>query len=114
VRYTTLPPLARAYLEINKALSRLGAPPSPSATPAERANSLIQLIPEAKEPAEYLVNKYQESIYSQAPSKPGDVQVAGKQIRRKSSIFRYKKLINQIKIRFSRFSLRSNINYRVQ
>jgi transglutaminase-like putative cysteine protease len=105
VRFTTLPPLTRAYQEINKALARLGTPPSPSATPAERASSLIQLLPETEEAVEYLIYEYQAGIYSQEPSLPGDVQSAGKEIRRKSTIVWIRKLINQIKMRFSRFSL---------
>ena len=105
VRFTTLPPLTRAYQEINKALSRLGAPPLPSATPAERASGLIQLLPETKESIEYLINEYQVRIYGQESNKPGDIQSASIEIRKKSTMIWFNKLISQIKIRFSRFSL---------
>ncbi len=60
----SLTPIARAYLEINLALSRIGKRPSITATPAERVHVLQQAIPPAAPAAETLLREYQLSTYS--------------------------------------------------
>jgi transglutaminase-like putative cysteine protease len=62
-----LEPVARAYLEINSALKRLGSQPAETDTPAERAQSLGELLPSAVYPALRLVAEYQIALFSPAP-----------------------------------------------
>lgn len=71
--HATLPLVARAYLEINYALSRLGAPPVPADTPAERATALGRLLPAVAEPARRLLAQYHAVTYS---TRRGDLLVA--------------------------------------
>jgi hypothetical protein len=62
--YAKLPPLARAYNEINRALARLGRRPDAVATPIERAAALTSVVPPAQEPAGHLVQEYQIETFS--------------------------------------------------
>ncbi len=72
-RRAALPPLPRAYLELNHALVRLGSPPQPSDTPIERAEALGAILPDASEPAQRLLREYHVAVYG---LRPGDLQVA--------------------------------------
>jgi transglutaminase-like putative cysteine protease len=80
-RRAALPPLTRAYLELNYALARLGAPPAPADTPAERAVALTHLLPVAEEPAHRLLAEYHAVIYSPRPGDLYTAQQAGRDIR---------------------------------
>lgn len=73
---TTLSPLARAYVEINQALSRLGEHPHPTDTPSERAEALISTLPPAQSPTQTLLSEYQLATYS--TRKAADIQAARK------------------------------------
>ena len=73
VVHATLPFLTQAYMQINYALVRLDAPPEPADTPAERAETLRRLLPEATDPAESLLSEYQTGVYGR---RPGDLPVA--------------------------------------
>jgi transglutaminase-like putative cysteine protease len=77
-----LSPLTRAYHEINRALSRLGNHPNTNYTPAQRAASLGELLPQAAPPADRLLDEYQLTIYGHdySPNLPV-AQEAGKEIR---------------------------------
>jgi transglutaminase-like putative cysteine protease len=76
-----LPPLTKAYMEINFALRRLGKSPAQADTPAERVHQLTNLIPESAYPANYLLNEYQAQMYSPHPASGEEAYQAGKQIR---------------------------------
>lgn len=84
VRYATLSPLTRAYLELNRALIRLGSPPRPIDTPSERAAVLQRLLPAASTSIQNLVVEYQSAIYSQHPGNVEVAQRAGNEIRKLS------------------------------
>ncbi len=73
VRRATLSPLERAYLELNQALARLGAPPAAAHTPIERAVALTSLLPEATDPVQQLLAEYETSTYS---PRLGDLNIA--------------------------------------
>jgi hypothetical protein len=95
-RRATLSPLARAYLEINYALSRLGEKPAANATPGERAAHLSKLAPPTEEPAETLVAQYQIGTFSQQPA---DLEIATKsaaEVRRLSYKARFQSLLARI------------------
>ncbi|MCI0521863.1 MAG: transglutaminase-like domain-containing protein [Chloroflexi bacterium] len=80
-----LTPLQRAYQEINAALQRLGKPPVPALTAAERAQTLAAILPPAQPPAALVLDKYQAASFSPRP--PEDTSAAsqaGREIRRLS------------------------------
>ncbi len=81
VYYRRLPDLTRSYLEINRALSRVGKKPEVQDTPSERAAALISAIPEASLPANSLLAEYQASAYSPHPADSSVAKEAGKKIR---------------------------------
>lgn len=60
----SLSPLTTAYNEINRALKRLGSPAAVDDTPAERASSLVRLLPVAEESIQSLLFEYHLSTYS--------------------------------------------------
>jgi transglutaminase-like putative cysteine protease len=80
-RRAVLPPLGRAYMELNQALARLGAPPDPADTPAERAVALTRLLPAAADPAQRLLAEYHATAYGPRPGNYGIAQQAGRDIR---------------------------------
>ncbi len=92
-RLASLAPLPRAYHEINRALARLGQPPNPFDTPAERSAALSELLPTAGSQVEDLLVQYQNVTYSLYP---GDVQaakVAARSVRNLSWLARLNMLL---------------------
>ncbi len=77
----TLPPVVRAYLELNRALSRLGAPPSPAETPAERGVRLASLLPRAEPWVNRLLAEYQAAVYGPGPADDRVARQAGRTLR---------------------------------
>ncbi len=77
----TLPPVVQAYLEINRALARLGSPPSPAETPAERGARLLARVPQAEPWVEFLLSRYQAAIYGRGPADDPTARRAGRAIR---------------------------------
>lgn len=59
----SLPPLSKAYLEINRALRRFGNEPAATSTPAERALVLTAIFPPAEKPASSLVFEYERATF---------------------------------------------------
>jgi transglutaminase-like putative cysteine protease len=80
-RRAALPPLSRAYLEINRALTRLGSQPSPNFTPAERAASLSKILPVAQPASQRLLTEYHAATYSLQPADLESARKAGAEIR---------------------------------
>ncbi len=76
-----LPPLARAYMELNQALARLGAAPDPADTPAERAVALTRLLPVAADPVQRLLAEYHATAYGPRAGNLGIARQAGRDIR---------------------------------
>jgi transglutaminase-like putative cysteine protease len=95
VHYATLSPLARAYLELNRALRRLGSSPKPNETPAERASVLSRLLPAADNSIQILLAEYQSATYGPIS---GDIQaarLAGIEIRNLSFLEMLKRLFSR-------------------
>jgi transglutaminase-like putative cysteine protease len=90
-----LPELSRSYLEINRALNRLGKHPRLQDTPRERAATLITAIPETATPVERLLAEYQASVYSPLTGDPEAGRQAGNQIRRLSWLAWLKRLLSR-------------------
>jgi len=88
-----LAPLERAYLELDYALARLGAPPDPADTPAERAIALTCLLPAAADPVQRLLAEYQATIYSPRPGNLHIAQQAARTVRNLSWRARARRLI---------------------
>jgi transglutaminase-like putative cysteine protease len=81
----SLSPLERAYQQINSALARLGRKPAPRYTPAERAASLIEKLPAARDPTQVVIAEYHLATYSPRDNANQTVaQRAGNEIRRLS------------------------------
>lgn len=79
-----LSPMARAYRELNRALARLGNPPAPTNTPAERGEALSSLLPMAIIPINNLLDEYQVDIYGNQSGNPQIAYDAGLEIRKYS------------------------------
>jgi transglutaminase-like putative cysteine protease len=90
----TLSPVAKAYLEINHALRRLGRPAQPKDTPAERAAALSRLLPIAQSSAQRLLAEYQAATYSQQSANPLAARQAGSEIRSLSYRAVFQRLIS--------------------
>ncbi len=93
-----LPPLHKAYQEINKALTRLGRKPSHTQTPSERAAMLSELIPGAGKPARELVHEYEADVFGRQHSNLIIALRSAGDIRRFSNSAFLKGLINQLPI----------------
>jgi len=79
-----LPSLSRSYLEINRALKRIGKPGTETDTPKERADALGVIVPAADQPAHELVAEYQLSLFSTQPPNEQTAYQAGQLIRQLS------------------------------
>lgn len=94
-RFASLSPLSRAYLELNRALTRLGLSPRQADTPAERAGKLIQVLPSVEVPTHTILIPYQNSTYGNQHSDADDPQRAGKEIRKLSYLARIRLFISR-------------------
>jgi transglutaminase-like putative cysteine protease len=95
-RYAGLSTTQRSYLEINRALSRLGRPPAFHQTPAERAGLLVALLPASINPVQSLLEVYERATYSQSSDDPEIARIAGKEIRKQS----YRAALQRLLARF--------------
>lgn len=95
-RQAELPPLSKAYIEINRGLSLFGTKPAPTDTPAERAAALTQYVPPVEQPARELVNQYQLGTFG---NQPADLDLA----RKSASTIRNQSLRAFIQNYFRRF-----------
>ena len=94
-RNASLSPLSRAYLELNRALSRLGQPPERSHPPSERANDLVQVLPVTEKPVNSVITPYQTSIYGNQAADTEDAERAGKEIRKLSFLAKLQRLLSR-------------------
>lgn len=83
-QYVQLPPLAKAYNEINLGLRRLGASPAITATPGERAVTLGEMVPPAHDPAYNLVHEYQVEMFGRGSADLPKAQEAARSVRRQA------------------------------
>jgi transglutaminase-like putative cysteine protease len=80
----SLSPLTKSYMEINKALRRLGKPPDINETPYERGSKLASLLPGAEGIVMSLVKEYHLSVYSKRSPNLAIAREAGIQVRKLS------------------------------
>jgi transglutaminase-like putative cysteine protease len=90
VRWTSLTSIERSFQSINSGLRWMGKPQPVHSTPAERAQTLIELIPSAAPAIESLLHEYQSALFSR---RGGDSSLT----RRAAWIILYKILTMQIK-----------------
>jgi len=83
-RQAELPPLSKAYMEINCSLNMFGKPAGLTDTPAERADNLGRIIPTTETPARTLVTEYQLGAFSRQPANLPLAQKSASEIRRLS------------------------------
>lgn len=81
-RWNTLSSVEKSFEEINRALKRLGVQLPASATPAERATRLGEVLPEVRPAIEDLLREYQTSIYGKGFGHPQRARRAASRIRR--------------------------------
>jgi hypothetical protein len=91
----SLAPLPRAYHELNRALSRLGQPPKPFDTPAERGAALSNLLPKAAPQVGSVLDQYQKVTYSLYPGDILTAQVAARSVRNLSWLAWLNKLLSR-------------------
>ena len=92
-RYAGLSPTQRSYLEINRALKRLGHPPAIHQTPSERAGILVNLVPASVNPVHNLLDVYQRATYGLSSENSEVASKAGKEIRKLSYLVALQKLL---------------------
>lgn len=92
----TLSPVSRSFLEVNNALSRMGAPPLPSSTPLEQVQLLCNLLPAVRKDALTLLEQYQLETYGAKQVNREIAAQAGEAIRRQSIQFWFERIINQV------------------
>jgi transglutaminase-like putative cysteine protease len=90
--YSNLPMLGRSYLEINRALKRLGNPGVINDTPAERGEKLISILPQTAEPTQKLLKEYQTATYSPHPGNLEIARRAGSEIRKLSILAKLQRI----------------------
>ncbi len=64
VRWTSLTPIERSFQSINTGLQWMGKPQPVHVTPAERARTLMELIPSAAPAIETLLREHQSALFS--------------------------------------------------
>jgi transglutaminase-like putative cysteine protease len=90
-QYASLPQHTRAYIEINRALTRLHAPPKISDTPLERAFALKELLPSAENSIHRLVTQYHLAIYLNRPLESETIFKEANDIRWQSYLALFKR-----------------------
>jgi transglutaminase-like putative cysteine protease len=92
-RYALLRPLERAYIEVDRALARLGVSPQPADTPAERAAALAHALPAASTSANRLLAEYQAATYSPHHCSLHAARGAARTIRKLSWMAKLRRLV---------------------
>ncbi len=91
-----LPPIARAYQEINLALIRLGITPEPAHTPTERAELLGNLAPTTYKYAHQLVQEYCVELFSPKQANLATALIAAREIKKLTQTPPLRKLMTKI------------------
>lgn len=92
----SLPPLSRSYMEINRALARLGDQPYHSATPTERVTALSTLLPPADPPARRLLQEYERETFSRERADLPEANRAAGEIRSLSYRASLRKMLTEL------------------
>ncbi|MCX7755292.1 MAG: DUF4129 domain-containing protein [Anaerolineales bacterium] len=73
IRWSEVLPVERAFHAINQALTWLGHPQPPHATPQERAALLKELLPQAADSIDFLTAAHEQTLYAGAPSTSDEI-----------------------------------------
>jgi hypothetical protein len=88
-----LSPVERAYIELDRALVRLGVSPAAADTPAERTSVLTQVLPLAAEPAYQLLAEYHSATYGPRFYNIHKAQEAARTVRRLSQMAKLRRIV---------------------
>jgi hypothetical protein len=83
-RLARLTPLERYFNAVPKALKLLGKPANPSLTPAEQVSQLIEALPQAEQPAKYLLAELHRGMYSPYPVNLDSARINSREIKRQA------------------------------
>ncbi len=89
--------MERAFGVVYRSLRRLGGNSSPSRTPAEAADTLTELLPEAAPAIQTLLSEYEHTVYSLRPGSIPLARRASTSIRKKASRAATRKLLATLK-----------------
>lgn len=92
-KLSNLSRLGKAYLELNRALNRLGHAPQVADTPSERGSDLVELLPVAEKPVQSVIIPYQNAIYGHQSPEDKEAQQAGKEIRKLSFLAKLQRFL---------------------
>ncbi len=82
----------RAYLQIGRSIKVMGRAITPAKTPAERAQILAALIPNAKDPIADIINEYQLDAFSNHLINEERARDAARQVRRLALRVRFRQV----------------------
>jgi hypothetical protein len=94
-RLARLEPVERAYLQVDRALLRLGGSPAVADTPAERTAALASILPLASEPAYRLLSEYESETYSPRFCNVYTAKEAARSIRKLSWMAKLRRLVGR-------------------
>jgi transglutaminase-like putative cysteine protease len=98
IYYMRLPSPSRSYLEINRALERIGKKPTIHDTPSERASVLVSAIPASADSTQRLLSEYQWFIYSRHSTNPDLAKMAAAEIRKLSRRVWFDRILSRFRI----------------
>jgi transglutaminase-like putative cysteine protease len=90
-RHASLPPVEKAYQEVNAALNRLGAAPGAGDTPTDRVRLLAKVMPEVATEVYLLLSDYHRVAYHAETGNDASAEQTGRLIRNLS----WRKMISQ-------------------
>jgi transglutaminase-like putative cysteine protease len=85
----------RAYLQIGRSIKRLGAVPTPSQTPLELGNTLVELLPQSQEAIDLILNEYLLEKFSDHIVDVDYAKSAARQIRRMTTRALFKEIFHK-------------------
>jgi transglutaminase-like putative cysteine protease len=97
-----LPIAAKSFLEVNKAITRLGLSTISSLTPSERVAALAQRVPDLASSGRELLNEYHQETYGNEKPDEYIVTRAGRKIKERSWQIWRQTLLEKIKFPFNR------------
>lgn len=93
--YAQLEPVPKAFMEINSALRRIGAPPDEGDTPLERAQALGHRIPRLEELVSEVYQRYENALYKEEAGQEEGIDQARWTIRLASWVERLRMLLER-------------------
>ena len=80
-RWAQLSPIEKSFESVNFGLRQMSAPAQVDATPIERADKLIKILPDAAPPIKILLDEHQTSLYTSRTADPVEARRAAFALR---------------------------------